>query len=149
MGWTLNAVIDYAQRVQDWPLLATAVDQKIEEQTEFVRWWRETVRSPGNPDKKGPTLIVLEQGQLKTPEAENLTGITKQRVSKWAKALAKPEPYRDRLMGAAFKAAMMDEAAETAAAAQAGLSERRTFRRTFQRTFRRPLIISALHPEFR
>ena len=43
-------------------------------------------------------------------------------------------------MGAAFKAAMMDEA-ETAAT-QAGLSERRTFCRTFQRTFRHPLNIS-------
>jgi len=34
-----KAVIDYAKRVQDWPLLEGAVDQKIEDQQEFVRWW--------------------------------------------------------------------------------------------------------------
>ena len=104
----LQAVIDYAQRVQDWPLLAAAVDQKIEEQREFVQWWRETV-TPG----KGTRTDLSADRRFSCEDAESHTKISHQRVSKWAKALQKPEPYRDRLMGAAFKAAMMDEA-ETA-----------------------------------
>jgi hypothetical protein len=36
-----TAVIEYAQRVKDWPLLEQAVEAKIEEQAEFVEWWGE------------------------------------------------------------------------------------------------------------
>lgn len=103
----LQAVITYAQRVKDWPTLEAAVDQKIEEQEEFVRWWREAVRGKGNPEKKGRDLISAEQGQLNQPDAEELTGITHQQVSKWAKRLKQPDQYRSRLYGAAYKAAMM------------------------------------------
>jgi hypothetical protein len=40
-----DSVIDYAKRVKDWPTLETAVEAKIEDQREFVRWWKETVVS--------------------------------------------------------------------------------------------------------
>jgi hypothetical protein len=33
------SVIDYAKRVKDWPTLEVAVEAKIEDQREFVRWW--------------------------------------------------------------------------------------------------------------
>lgn len=36
-----TAVIEHAQRVKDWPLLEQAVEAKIEEQAEFVGWWRD------------------------------------------------------------------------------------------------------------
>ena len=39
-----DAVIDFAKRVHDWPTLETAVEKKLENQTEFVRWWDENVR---------------------------------------------------------------------------------------------------------
>ena len=39
-----TTVIEYAQRVKDWPLLEQAVEAKIEEQAEFVRWWGETLK---------------------------------------------------------------------------------------------------------
>lgn len=39
----LDAVIAFAMRVQNWPLLEDAIDRKIEEQEEFVRWWRANV----------------------------------------------------------------------------------------------------------
>ena len=31
-----DAVIDYAKRVKDWPTLETAVEKKMEDQTEFA-----------------------------------------------------------------------------------------------------------------
>ena len=44
-----NAVIDYAKKVKDWPSLETAVEKKMEDQTEFVRWWTEKVTPRQSP----------------------------------------------------------------------------------------------------
>jgi hypothetical protein len=35
-----DAIIEYAQKIQDWPLLMEAVEAKLEEQRKFVRWCR-------------------------------------------------------------------------------------------------------------
>ncbi len=72
---------------KDWPTLEAAVDQKIEEQTEFVRWWKEMVtvrRSEG----------TLTQIGVKVYDAESLTGISQQQVSKWNQKLKNPQKYR-------------------------------------------------------
>jgi hypothetical protein len=39
----LDAIVQYAAKVQDWPLLVEAVDAKIEDQREFVQWWDDAV----------------------------------------------------------------------------------------------------------
>jgi len=75
-----TAVIEYAQRVKDWPLLEQTVEAKIEEQAEFVEWWGKTVQRPGGDRKSGDhsrrsALMIAE-------DAESLTGITHQQVSK-------------------------------------------------------------------
>jgi hypothetical protein len=90
----LNAIIEYAQRMKDWPLLEQAVEHKIEEQAEFVEWWREHVVRAGNPSKKSRKLIRAELGELNMDKAEELTGITHQQVSKWMKRLSKRPEYR-------------------------------------------------------
>ena len=41
-----DAVIAYAQKIRDWPMLEEAIEAKLEDQAEFVRWWDETV-TPG------------------------------------------------------------------------------------------------------
>lgn len=89
MATGLNAVIECAQRIKDWPLLERAVEQKIEEQEEFIRWWRDRVRGDGRPKKTG-----ADPGQFSREDAEELTGITHQQVSKWAKRLKDREKYR-------------------------------------------------------
>ena len=77
----LDAVIAFAMRVQNWPLLEDAIDRKIEEQEELVRWWRENVsmRRGGdrsrNPD---PNSRSLEN-------AESATGIRQIFVRWWQK----------------------------------------------------------------
>ena len=43
----IDAIIDYAKKLHDWPLLEQAIDAKIEQQVEFVRWWDATVNRPG------------------------------------------------------------------------------------------------------
>lgn len=43
----LDAVINYAQTIKDWPLLEQAVDAKIEEQEQFIQWWEQCVQKPG------------------------------------------------------------------------------------------------------
>ena len=97
-----DAVIDYAKKVKDWPTLETAVEKKMEDQTEFVRWWDENVRPAGQGRN------VAEQRQYSVEEAESLTGITKQQVSKWRRRLKEPEKYRDMLYGAAYHKAMAE-----------------------------------------
>lgn len=97
----LTAVIEYAQRVKDWPLLETAIEQKLEEQREFVEWWREKI----TPNRGSRTDINADL-RLSVEDAEKHTGITQQQVSKWAKALKDETTYRNRLFGAAWKKAM-------------------------------------------
>lgn len=100
----LDAVIEYAQRMRDWPLLEQAVDQKIEEQKEFVRWWAEKIRPDGRPKK-----TVLDLGLFSAEDLEAHTGITKQQVSKWAKATKDEPSYRAKLFGAVWKKAMGED----------------------------------------
>lgn len=95
----LDAVIEYAQRMRDWPLLEQAVDQKIEEQVEFVGWWAKNIRGKGKKSNNADPGYFVSQ-------AEKLTGITQQQVSKWAKRLKAPEKYRAGLFGVAWKRAM-------------------------------------------
>jgi hypothetical protein len=100
-----DAVIDYAKKVKDWPTLEAAVEQKIEDQTEFVRWWRETVR----PNRGARTDINVGP-RFSCEDAEELTGVTQQIVSKWNKRLRDLPDYRARLFGASWKVAMAERA---------------------------------------
>lgn len=103
----LNAVIEYAQQMKDWPLLDQAVEQKIEEQIEFVAWWRERVQKPGG-DRQSGKHCRSTATMLTEPEAAELTGFTRRQVSKWAKRLEDRESYRSRLYGATYRQAMGD-----------------------------------------
>lgn len=71
-------------KVKDWPTLETAVDQKIEEQKEFVRWWLEAVTANKGGDRKSDQT---RSSALLMPEAEKLTQISHQQVSRWRKRL--------------------------------------------------------------
>ena len=42
-----DAVIAYAQKVRDWPMLEQAIEAKMDDQVEFVRWWSEAIRRKG------------------------------------------------------------------------------------------------------
>jgi hypothetical protein len=49
-----NALIKYAKRVKDWPTLVKAVEQKIEDQQQFVAEWDANVRPKGHqPTSQG------------------------------------------------------------------------------------------------
>lgn len=98
----LRAVIDYAKRVKDWPLLEQAVDAQIDLQTEFVAWWREKVTPGQSPGRKGKSNAV-RGSILDVSQAEEATGISQQQVSKWAKRLKGLPSYRARLFGAAWR----------------------------------------------
>ncbi len=96
-------VLPTRARGKDWPTLEAAVEQKMEDQTEFVRWWREQVRGPGKTNSR-------RSGGIDAPRAEELTGITNQQVSKWGQRLQDRETYRNLLYGQAGRGG---EAAET------------------------------------
>lgn len=48
-----DALIAYARKVKDWPLLEQAVEAKMQNQAEFVKWWDVNVRRDGRPEKNG------------------------------------------------------------------------------------------------
>jgi len=98
----LDFGIEEAKRIKDWPALEEAVDAKIAEQHKFIAWWKATV-SVGESRRANRV-----PGSLSLKEAEKLTGMTQQRVSDLAKRLADPEKYRLHLLGAEYRAAMLE-----------------------------------------
>ena len=103
-----QAACDYgiaeAKRIRDWPALEQAVDAKIAEQTQFIAWWyaNVTVNHGGNRQKQ-----VSGTRYLSYREAERLTGMKQPRVSELRSWLQHPDEYRSRLLGAAYRAAML------------------------------------------
>lgn len=67
----------------------------MDEQEEFVRWWKENVRKAGQGNNAGPRYLSVA-------DAEEKTGITQQQVSKWKARLADREAYRAALFGVTF-----------------------------------------------
>ena len=83
-----------ARQLKDWPTLENAVEAKIEDQREFVRWWKETVERPGG-DHSCTVAGMLSEDDAAEP------GIKNQQVSRWAKGLKDLDAYRKRLYGRA------------------------------------------------
>lgn len=92
---SLQPLAESAQLI-DWPLLEQAVEQKIEEQIEFVQWWRDHV---GVRHAAGSKKNADLRSSFSTDQAEELTGITQQQVSKWRKRLADRAKYAAALFG--------------------------------------------------
>lgn len=94
-----DAVIEYAKRVHDWSLLEAAIDQKIEDQRQFVAWWDGSVTPNRAPDRNNRSVISVR-------DAEAQTSITVMQVSRWRKSLNDPDAYRAKLRGAVWAKAM-------------------------------------------
>src|SRR4030095_13122436 len=88
-----DGVIKYAQEMKEWRLLDEAGQLKIKQTAEFVAWWKEKVKKPGNPTKKSRNLIRTEQNQLTIPRLQEMTEISRLQVLRWDKRLENPERY--------------------------------------------------------
>ena len=96
----MDAVIHYAKRVRDWPALEHAVEQKIEDQWEFVNWWARHVtihHGAGRGNKK-----MTDPSSFSADSVKRITGIGPERVSRWKKKLRDRDKYRAQLFGAAY-----------------------------------------------
>ena len=96
-----DGIIVYAQRVKDWPLLEKAVEQKIEEQREFVEWWEKSVTPNRSPDRNNRSVISVA-------DAEKTSGISAMQVSRWRRRLREPDEYAAFLRGAIWSKAMAE-----------------------------------------
>jgi ParB family chromosome partitioning protein len=96
--------LEEAKKIKEWPMLLPAAAEKLAEQQLFVAWWKASIRSQGEARKE-----VQDRGLLSVPEAENLTGMTKQRVSALAIRLRDDEEgYLRHLVGAEYFAAFLE-----------------------------------------
>ena len=77
-----------------------AVDLKIEEQRRFVAWWHGNVAYGGGSKNR-------ERGSYSLAQAEKLTGMAQQRVSDLGRQLKHVAKYREYLLGATYRAAML------------------------------------------
>lgn len=101
----LTAVIEYAKRVKDWPLLEQAIDMKVEEQQELIEFWDEKVQ-PAGQGRKSP-----DRGYFSVDDLERLTQFTHQQISKLRKKLKDVPSYKAKLYGKAWAEAFGKTAA--------------------------------------
>lgn len=113
-----DAAIQKATALKDWPSLERAIEIKIDEQQDFVRWWDENVRGDGRPGK----TVSRPDTVLSADEAERRTGFDKLQVSRMRKRVSDPDRYRAQLAAAAWKKAFPDSA-ETIALKHTGDEE--------------------------
>jgi phage N-6-adenine-methyltransferase len=99
----LDAIIEFAGKLHDWPLLAEAIDAKVDEQQRFVGWWD----SPEGVREKGQRANSAARGHF-VADAERDIGVTHQQVSRWRTSLAKPDVYRERLRQVAYRKAGLE-----------------------------------------
>lgn len=100
-----EAIIDYGIKIRDWPLVAKAIEAKIEQQREFVEWWTARVSVRLNA---GTQLTAEQRSTLSRTDAETHTGIRNQQVSRWRNALTNVERYLEQQIRAAYKKAGLE-----------------------------------------
>lgn len=105
---TIDAVIEHAKKLKDWPVLEAAVAEKIEQQKQFVGWWERNVSGRQSPGRGG-NKSISDRKLISAGDAESETGISSLQVHKWRKRLAHPDKYREQLFGVAYKAAMGED----------------------------------------
>lgn len=98
----LEAAIQHAKTMEQWEAGWEAVDLLIREQSQFVAWWDKEVAPRGRRNNS-------DRNYLSVADAENETGISQVKVSRWRKKLAARDKYREALFGRAHSAAMFME----------------------------------------
>lgn len=106
-----DAVIAYAKKVRDWPALEAAINTKIQDQQEFVQWWDKNVLRKGGTFE---TNTNSAERRYSTTDAEAISGVSHQQVSKWRRRLQEPEKYRAMLYGVTYHKAMCEISDTTA-----------------------------------
>jgi hypothetical protein len=97
----LDALIQAALKIHDWPLVEEAIAAKIAEQAEFVTWWDKAV-SPGHG---GDRSKISVRKSWSVDEAAMRTGVTAVQVSRWRTRLKAGEKYREQQILAAYRKA--------------------------------------------
>ena len=102
-----DAIIEFAAKMKDWPLLLEAIDKKIEEQGEFIEWWKQNVSKGHGGDR---SKISDRKSWLSAEKALTLTGISPVQVSRWRTFLQDTKKYIERQRAAAYRTAGLEPA---------------------------------------
>ncbi len=73
-----NSLITLGKNLKEWDLLQTAVEQKVDEQEDFVAWWDGAV-TPNRAHKRTDSTVRT----LSVAKAEYLTDISMKQTSRW------------------------------------------------------------------
>jgi ParB family chromosome partitioning protein len=95
-----------AARLGLWDEFERAAEHKVAEQREHVEWWDATVtvrQSPG----RGGNKSSADRGSISAAEAERMTSISHQQVSRWRKLLADEPKYVQQFVDTARKVAAL------------------------------------------
>jgi phage N-6-adenine-methyltransferase len=103
----LDANIRLAIKLQDWETLETALEEKVQEEDDFVRWW------DGNVGVRLHNKVSADRGTLAMSDAEALTKISNQQVSRWRKKLKDKDKYIADQMASAYRKAGLTESKES------------------------------------
>jgi phage N-6-adenine-methyltransferase len=103
----IEKVIEAAAALERWEDLEKAIDFLVECQKEILRWWKDHVQGEGRPSKKlsrDPAIVSVEAAKAKI-------GFSDDRLSRWRKAHANLDTYRENVATAARRKAELEAAA--------------------------------------
>lgn len=95
-----DAVIDYAKDIRDWPLLAKAIDFKLDQQAAYVSGYKRTI----TPDHGAG------RGHKKVRDRGPFTEVSKQQISRWEHLLLDRVQWKENQIRAAKKKAELEDA---------------------------------------
>lgn len=117
----IEAAIEAAKKLKNWDVVRAATDAKVEEQADFVAWWKGTVTVRQSPGRGGNKSSADRGTILTMADAEAQTGIKNQQVSRWSRDMKDMDAYKEAVYGRAYARAM--EGADTVAVKWKGDNE--------------------------
>jgi hypothetical protein len=105
-----DAIIQYAVKVKDWPKMLAAIEEKIEQQQDFVDEWKVRVSPGKGGDRRSRKIKVTDPLLWSATEAERQTGIGKMQVTRFRQGLKDRARYRERQIISAFREANLEPA---------------------------------------
>src|SRR5215467_6851941 len=92
----LEGIIAMARRLQDWPLLEQAIDAEIEEQRQYVGWWKTEGPGANHGGDRSKSADAHAWSEKRAKAEHGIDHVVVSRWDDWTDE-EKVEAYRERL----------------------------------------------------